>query len=104
MIKKSATSKKNKVSDDSIINLQESIISRVNPDKTVSIVNIELDDTCYSLDGIAAEIWTLINGKNSVSKIKSNIMKKHKPPTILFEKDFNKFLSKLTNENLVVFS
>ena len=68
MSKKSAQSKdaSKSVSKDEfdgkvVPSLQESVISRTNSDNTVSIVNLELDDVCYSLDGIAAEIWTQID-------------------------------------------
>ncbi len=100
---KTAPAHKNAYSESSVINLQESVISRVNPDKTVSIVNIELDDICYSLNGIAAEIWSSIDGKKSIKKIKDKILKIHQPPLDLFEEDFAKLITKLNKEKLIIF-
>jgi hypothetical protein len=81
--------------------LHESVISRVNSDQTVSIVNLELDSVCYSLDGIAAGIWGEIDGKKSLEDIRNLMIKKYDPPISQFDKDFKKLVSKLTKENLI---
>jgi len=108
MSKKSAQSKdaSKSVSKDEfdgkvVPSLQESVISRTNSDNTVSIVNLELDDVCYSLDGIAAEIWTQIDGKNTLEKIKDSMIKKHKPPIDQFDGDFSNLFHKLSDEKLI---
>ncbi len=101
-IKKTPQPKITSKAKDSVIPaLQESIISRVNPDKTVSIISLELDDFCYSLDGVAAEFWTLIDGKRSLKVIKSSITKKHSPPKEQFEADVSRLLEVLEKENLI---
>ncbi len=86
---------------DRVPTLQESIISRVNADHTVSVVNLDLDDTSYSIDGIAGEIFAAIDGKRSIGAIKKRIMKKHQPPAKQFEKDFIQFVQELKSENLI---
>jgi hypothetical protein len=101
MIKKE--NKKNKKAQENLIPLlHESVISRINSDKTVSIVNLELDDTCFSLDGIAADAWILIDGENSLDNIKNRLIKKHRPPLEKFNQDFDKLIKKLKKENLIL--
>ena len=91
------------ISDQAIPSLQESVISRVNSDQTVFIVNLDLDNMCYSLDGIAAEIWGEIDGKKSLDSIRSKMIEKHNPPEEQFNDDFMSLMAKLSKENLVSF-
>jgi hypothetical protein len=103
-MKKKSENKVKNPPRDPVPSLQESIISRVNPNKTVSIVNLELDDTCYSLDGIAADAWVLIDGQNSLNHIKTKLVRKHQPPIDKFNHDFEKLIKTLKKENLITFN
>lgn len=87
---------------ESVPNLQESIISRVNSDQTVSIVNLELDDVCFTLDGIAAEVWAEIDGEKSVEQISAKMIDKHHPPLKKFKLDLENLLKQLQEENLIL--
>ncbi|MGZ3708528.1 MAG: hypothetical protein ACXWPM_06895, partial [Bdellovibrionota bacterium] len=51
--------------------LEKSVLSRKNADGTIAIMRLENDEFFFTLDGIAAEIWGLIDGKRSFDKIES---------------------------------
>jgi len=77
------------------------LISRKNNDGTVAVMSIESDDCIFSLDGIAAEFWMLIDGKRSVEKICKDLIKKHDPPLARFEKDVQKLIKSLRDARLI---
>ena len=96
-----AKKKSQRFSENLVPALRESIISRINADGTVSIVNLEIDDLTYSLDGIAAEVFASIDGTNSLATIKQNIIEKHSPPKNKFGSDFESLVRELAAENLI---
>lgn len=65
---------------------------------------MKLDDDRYffRLKGLAAEIWTSLNGRTSYEAIKEKLIKKHNPPRSRFEKDAETLLKRLKKEGLVI--
>ena len=76
-------------------------IVRKNLDGTFSVINLKDDDNFYSIEGLAAEVWKLIDGKTKLAEIKKSVLKKHSPPAKLFERDVTKFIAQLKKDQLI---
>lgn len=76
------------------------VLGRRNPDGNWSVLQIDCDGYFFTISGLAAEVWSMIDGKRSFAEIKTQIAKKHEVPA-RFENDMIKFAGDLVKENLV---
>lgn len=58
--------------------------------------------TYYSLNQMGLKIWSLLNGKNSVEKIRRAIVSFSGAPEAKVRKDLNRFFSALEKPKLIV--
>ena len=80
----------------SVLKVNENVISRRNSDNTFSIISIDNEENYFSLDGVAAEFWSMIDGKNSVQNISKKLFSKYDYSA----KDFNASVEKLLKDLL----
>lgn len=87
--------------DSAVPKREKDVLARSNSDGTVAVMRLDNDEYFYTIDGLAAQIWLLIDGTRSLSEIKSSVISKHSPPTARFEKDFSSFINMLQSERLI---
>ncbi len=76
-------------------------LSRQNPDGSVSVMHLENETYMLKIDGIAAEVWQLIDGKTPLSSICEKLIEKHEAPEKLLKADLRRFVAHLERENLL---
>ena len=76
-------------------------LTRANQDGTVSVLDLNNDDVFFSIDGLAAEVWNQMDGKQSLEAILSKIAKSQKIEMRLLEKECMKFVTQLKEQNLL---
>lgn len=59
------------------------------------------DQYFYTLEGVAAEAWSLVDGKLSLGEIKSRLISKHQAPAAQFSKDLGRLFGDLAQDNLL---
>jgi hypothetical protein len=79
----------------------DAVLARKNPDGSLSILHLDADEKIYLIEGIAAEVFTLIDGTRSIEKISEKITLKHSPPEAKFGKDLSAFLKWLSKNELI---
>lgn len=84
-----------------VLQKSPSTLARKNADGNWSILHIETDDFFYTIDGIAGQVWEMIDGKLSVEEIGERLEKKLKLPP-KFKKDLEKLVKDLLKEQLVI--
>jgi hypothetical protein len=77
------------------------VLSRKNLDSTISLMHLDNEDYILSVYGVAAEVWTLINGKNSIEAIRSKILKKYRANPSQLNQDLRSFVRSLSKEKLI---
>ena len=77
------------------------LVSRTNEDGTVAVMSLELDDSIYSIDGVAAEVWDLIDGKRSIDQICRILLRKHSVSEERLRKDAGKLITSLRAARLI---
>lgn len=70
-------------------------------DGRVTILRFDDEQQFYTLEGLSAEFWFLINGKSSVADIKKALQKKHGDALIKFDRIFELFLGDLKKASLL---
>lgn len=81
--------------------VEKGVLFRKNADGQIAIMRIDNEESFYTLSEIAADFWTMIDGKSSVDQIKEKLVKKHAPPLARFEKDLAKLITQLKKEKLI---
>ena len=76
------------------------VLTRGNPEGIYSIMRLD-DQRFYQLDGIAGELWSMMDGTTPLREILSRLRSKHRPPEDLFERDVSALLSELETEGLI---
>lgn len=95
---------RNVVTEKTIICLSPDVVFRKNRDGEVYVIRLDQEDSFFSIDGIAAEMFLLINGKRSIGQIKRKLITKHDPPLKQFDKDVLRFLKLLQKSGLIEFA
>jgi hypothetical protein len=80
---------------------QDDVIYRKDDKHSLAILNI-IDNSIFEVTDIAAEVFLALDGTQSLSEVKTLIDKKYKPPKELFNRDFEKLISDLKKNNLIV--
>ena len=80
---------------------RKDVLVRVNPDRSVSVLRLDLDDQVYLITGLAAEIFGMIGSGRSFARIRQNMIKKHDPPLGKFDPAFEKFIAWLLSEQMI---
>jgi len=78
------------------------LIERVNPapHSTISIMNLDNEESLFILDGLSSEVWKKIDGKKNLEKIKQEMLKEKKLPD-RFSKDVDQLICDLKKEKLI---
>lgn len=87
--------------DHIVIRRAENVVSRINYDNSVAIMKLDNDECFFTIDGIAAEAWELINGNSDIGRIKKTLIKRHSPPVNVFNRDLANLISELQSEQLI---
>ena len=90
-----------KIAPDTVVRCAKDVLARKNSDGTVAIMRLDEDSYYYTLSDIAAEFWSLIDGKSSIGAIKERLMAKYSPPAGIFDRDVAKLLSSLESARLI---
>lgn len=70
--------KKTKLASGSMVyRYSPEVISRVNSDKSLSILHLGQYNCYYCLDGVALEFWKMIDGKKSVAHLVDKLQRKY---------------------------
>jgi hypothetical protein len=94
--------KKASGTDGVVLKRRKDILSRKDQDGTVAVLGLENEKFFHTLNGIAAEVWGLIDGKRSLGEIKKALIKKYDPPIDRFSKDVDKLIKDLKKEKLLL--
>ena len=86
----------------SIYRHSDEVISRKNPDGSVSIMHFDNERYFFSITGIAAEFWSLLDGKRTIPNLQERLAKKHKVAPEKLSHPVQKLIRELTKEKLVV--
>jgi hypothetical protein len=100
-VKSSKPAGKLAASDATVLQRHSEVLSRRNADGTVAMLRLDSDDSFYTIDGIAAEFWLLIDDKLSIGQIKEKLVKRFQPPAPRFDRDVQTLVSELVKEKLV---
>lgn len=76
------------------------LLERVNEGPTISIMDLENEESLFVLDGLSAELWQLIDGKKSLLQIKQKLNQKKNLPA-RFSQDVAKLIQDLKQEKLL---
>lgn len=91
-----------KILDQSVLIQADSLLAKKNRDGTVTILNFEDDpESCYNVDGVAAELWLLIDGKRTFSKIKSLLLSRYDVSSSRLDKDLAKLIGRFFSLRLL---
>lgn len=77
------------------------VLARTNPDHSLSLLHLDRDEKVYLIDGIAAEVFTMIDGRRSIAEIRAVVTQKHSPPREELDRDLTKFFRWLDREALI---
>ena len=64
-------------------------------------MRLDEDQYFYTLSGISAEAWLLMDGSSTLQQIKETLADKHNPPMPRFEKDMAALIADLKAEKLI---
>ena len=90
-----------KISLDYIPVRSKEILSRINPEGTVSLMNVKEVDSFFILDALAAETWNLIDDKLNLQQMAAKIIEKHHPPVEQFYDDLRDLIFNLKKEKIL---
>jgi hypothetical protein len=90
-----------KLSLQSKLKQSSAALTRSNQDGTVSVLDLNNDDVFFAIDGLAAEVWSELDGKKTLEMILAKISKKEKVDVHLLEKECISFVSQLRKQNLL---
>jgi hypothetical protein len=100
-VRRTASPRQDVLDDRFVPQKAQEILARKNFDGTVAIMHLENDEHFFTIDGIAADAWKLIDGKSTLSKIRAQLVKKHKPPLDRITKDLKILIKTLQKEKLL---
>jgi len=80
--------------------VNENVISRSNAHGRISIMNIDEEEFMFTLDGLAAKAWDLMDGNHSLSDIEQIIGKETGLPQ-RFEADLFHLVQELSKNGLI---
>lgn len=78
------------------------VLSRENKDGTVSVLHLDNEDYVFSIDGVAIDVWAMINGKTSLEDIQNSLEEKYSPPPKQLVHDLKKFIKELAKKKLII--
>ena len=89
------------VDEKTVFDVSRDIVSRKNQDGTVVLMRMDDSELFYKIDGIAAEVFALIDGKKNVLSIANEMMSKHPGNEERLPKDIDGFLKKLIDMKMI---
>jgi hypothetical protein len=89
------------VQNESVFKVSTDVFWKKNLDGTVAVLPLQSDECFYTLDAIAAEFWTLLDGKRSVADIKQKLAKKHKISIDYFDKEITQLLAEMKKLQII---
>jgi hypothetical protein len=84
-----------------VFTISEDIVCRNNDDGTIVVMNLDNSDAFFKIDGIAAEVFQLINSKRSFSKIVDTIHDAYEYDKERILSDTSNLLSQLLAKNII---
>ena len=87
--------------DEHVFGRNTMLISRRQADRSVALMKLDDVDKFYRLDGIAADLWLLIDGKKALRDIKEKLIKSHRPPLEQFRRDVQMLVVDLLKHGLI---
>ncbi|MBI3557785.1 MAG: PqqD family protein [Deltaproteobacteria bacterium] len=100
-LKKAPRKKADKPVGDATFQRAKDVLSRRNVDGTVAIMRLADDQHFFTIEGVAAEVWLMIDGQASINQIKETIMRKHKPSEARLDRNLSKLIKGLLKEKLI---
>lgn len=88
-------------SEATVLKRNSDVLARRNTDGTIAVLRLDSDDSFYTIDGIAAEFWSLIDDKASIEEIKDKLAKRYRPPAERFSRDVKSLVNELLREKLI---
>ncbi len=85
-----------------VLRRAEEVVSRKNPDGSVSIMHFENEKFFFSVTGVAAEFWGMLDGKRPLADIQARLAKKHRVSEKKIAEPVLKLVRSLVNAKLVV--
>lgn len=85
----------------SVFEVSKDIVSRRNQDGTVVLMRMDDSELFYKIDGIAAEVFSLIDGKKNFLALVESVFKNHAGHEDRLQKDIDNFFTKLVDMKMV---
>lgn len=89
------------IDEKAVFEIAKDIVSRKNQDGTVVLMRMDDSELFYKIDGIAAEIFSLIDGKKNFRDIAENAFKKYAGNEDRLQKDIDSFFTKLIDMKMI---
>lgn len=90
------------VDEKAVFDVSRDIVSRKNQDGTVVLMRMDDSELFYKIDGIAAEVFALIDGKKNVLSIASEVLSNHPGNEERLPKDIDSFFKKLVDMKMIL--
>lgn len=87
--------------DRSVLRHSENVLAKSSADGSVAVLRLDEDRYYLALDGYAAELWRMMDGKKTLGQIQEQLIKKHKLPKERFSRDVRKLVEQLRKERLI---
>ncbi|MCY4523980.1 MAG: PqqD family protein [Halobacteriovoraceae bacterium] len=81
--------------------IPDDVISRVNDNKEIIIISMNIDDQFYKLDGVSSEIWSSIDGKKNWQQILKPLLEKYDVSKKQLNSDVKKLVTDLQKHSLI---
>lgn len=78
------------------------ILERDIGDGTIAVLNVFDEMHYFIIDAIAAEFWSMIDGRKNLLQITEALIKKHQPPTRDFERGLKLCIQNLEKHHLIL--
>ncbi|MBL7714771.1 MAG: PqqD family protein [Bdellovibrionales bacterium] len=99
--KKFSSKPNNKNGLSTILKVGDGVLHQKSPKGDVTLIHENDTRHVYKLDRIAAEFWTLIDGKRSLATIVKRLERKHRVSSDVLAAEARKLIAKLERARLV---
>lgn len=88
--------------ENSKFSFSENIVQRRNPDGSIVVMSISDEDLFYKITGVAADIFTRLDGTTSIGEILQEVHKDYEVTLEKLYEDTENFLNALIKLNIIV--
>jgi hypothetical protein len=90
------------INDDSKFSKHEDVVSRKNANDIVVLMKMDDSSSFFKINGVAAEVWELIDSGMSVGEVVAKITSEYDVSEEQLKKDINGLLTSLLEKELAI--